>query len=149
MTSATTVNLGKLRPEVKEKWVAALRSGEYQQTKSYLHLVEEDGVDRFCCLGVLCDLAAQEGVVEEGRQSIEAFRDGRQATILYGDYSSYPPDEVEEWAYGVPPDDDWGPWRVTADVFVDPESVSVELVTLNDNRNLTFAEIADRIEAAL
>jgi hypothetical protein len=35
--------------ELKEKWVAALRSGEYQQGRYYLR--SED--DRYCCLGVL------------------------------------------------------------------------------------------------
>lgn len=33
------------------RWVAALRSGEYQQGRHILH-----GTGRFCCLGVLCDI---------------------------------------------------------------------------------------------
>jgi hypothetical protein len=33
---------------IKEKWVAALRSGEYKQTKGYLR--NKKG---YCCLGVL------------------------------------------------------------------------------------------------
>ncbi|SRR6266851_385778 len=41
-----------MNADIKEKWVAALRSGKYQQTREgYL---QKDG--RFCCLGVLCDL---------------------------------------------------------------------------------------------
>lgn len=39
----------KLPEYFKTKWVAALRSGEYEQGESYL---EWD--DKFCCLGVLC-----------------------------------------------------------------------------------------------
>jgi hypothetical protein len=35
--------------QLKAKWVKALRSGEYEQTK---HELECDGA--FCCLGVLC-----------------------------------------------------------------------------------------------
>jgi hypothetical protein len=39
--------------ELKAKWVAALRSGEYVQGTAYL---ESDG--KFCCLGVLCRVAS-------------------------------------------------------------------------------------------
>lgn len=40
-----------MKPEWKKKWLAALRSGEYKQGKNKLR----DG-DRFCCIGVLCDI---------------------------------------------------------------------------------------------
>jgi hypothetical protein len=43
-------------PVMKEKWIAALRSGKYQQG----HLRLRTG-DAFCCLGVLCDLVDHEG----------------------------------------------------------------------------------------
>jgi hypothetical protein len=43
----------KMNPEIKARWVAALRSGEYKQTTGKLR----DG-DAFCCLGVLCNLHA-------------------------------------------------------------------------------------------
>lgn len=39
------------------RWIAALRSGEYAQGKSSLCVAKPDGQpDRFCCLGVLCDV---------------------------------------------------------------------------------------------
>jgi len=41
-----------MNPEVKQMWVDALRSGKYAQGFGAL---EKDG--RFCCLGVLQDLA--------------------------------------------------------------------------------------------
>lgn len=41
----------KLDPEVKEKWLAALRSGEYEQGDGQLCY---NG--KFCCLGVLNDV---------------------------------------------------------------------------------------------
>lgn len=44
--------------EVKALWVAALRSGVYQQTSRVLHR-EENG--EFCPLGVLYDLAVEDG----------------------------------------------------------------------------------------
>ena len=41
-----------MKEEIKNKWVKALRSGEYAQGTGCL---VEDG--RFCCLGVLCDIS--------------------------------------------------------------------------------------------
>ena len=40
-----------MNPEVKEKWVAALRSGKYKQGQGELRSRH----NRFCCLGVLCN----------------------------------------------------------------------------------------------
>jgi hypothetical protein len=41
----------KLDPDVKAKWVAALRSGNYEQG---YHLLKYD--NRYCCLGVFCEI---------------------------------------------------------------------------------------------
>lgn len=38
--------------ELKTKWVAALRSGEYKQGRNRLKWA-----GRYCCLGVLCEVA--------------------------------------------------------------------------------------------
>lgn len=40
-----------MTPELKAKWIAALRSGEYQQGREALCLK-----DTFCCLGVLAEV---------------------------------------------------------------------------------------------
>jgi hypothetical protein len=48
-----------MNPQIKQKWVSALRSGDYQQTKGRLRKE-----DKFCCLGVLCDLYGKENNVE-------------------------------------------------------------------------------------
>src|SRR5580698_2612557 len=40
--------------EVKRKWVADLRSDKYTQGYGKLR-VHIAGIDKFCCLGVLCD----------------------------------------------------------------------------------------------
>lgn len=40
-------------PELKQRWVAALRSEGYKQAKNALRSREGEA---FCCLGVLCDL---------------------------------------------------------------------------------------------
>lgn len=49
--------------EVHDKFVAALRSGKYEQIIGELAQYDDDGKPfAFCVMGVLCDVAAQEGV---------------------------------------------------------------------------------------
>lgn len=43
--------------EVLEKWVATLRSGDYEQGVGRLRRPDE----RYCCLGVLCDILEPNG----------------------------------------------------------------------------------------
>jgi hypothetical protein len=45
---AKIINYEKLSKRFKDKWVKALRSGDYKQTQSTLY----DGKDGYCCLGV-------------------------------------------------------------------------------------------------
>ena len=44
-----------MNQEIKAKWVAALRSGEYKQTREVLK-----SSAGYCCLGVLCDISMRE-----------------------------------------------------------------------------------------
>ena len=46
-----------MNQDVKKLWVDALRSGDYKQGKRWLR-----DNDKFCCLGVLCELAVEMGV---------------------------------------------------------------------------------------
>jgi hypothetical protein len=46
--------------EIKTKWVEALRSGKYEQTR---HTVRDHR--GFCCLGVLCDIAGATWKTDE------------------------------------------------------------------------------------
>ena len=41
-----------MNPELKQKWLEALRSGKYKQGTGLLRSKE----NYFCCLGVLCDI---------------------------------------------------------------------------------------------
>jgi hypothetical protein len=67
----------------RKKWVKALRSGKYKQGRS--HLRRED---RFCCLGVACDLHAKE----TGGQWVEI-----SGTWSYAEESGILPREVRDW----------------------------------------------------
>jgi hypothetical protein len=59
---------GFMNPEIKAKWVAALRSGEYKQGRGRLNRV-----DKFCCLGVLCDLHAKESGGKWEQHTIDEY----------------------------------------------------------------------------
>lgn len=45
-----------MKPEIKAKWLAALKSGGYKQGHGQLRTND----NKFCCLGVLCDIHASE-----------------------------------------------------------------------------------------
>lgn len=118
----------EMNPEVKELWLEALTSGEYTQGTGYL---QKDG--SFCCLGVLCDLAVKAGVA----WSEEKVWNGVSATTYWdynGDNSTTTlPDGVAEWA------------RISASGQFSPEFGDT-LWELNDNRKLTFEQIAAVID---
>lgn len=95
--------------KVMEQWVKALESGEYPQAKNTLHRLvpyageadplmdDESKSVGFCCLGVLCDLAAKAGIVkaeEYGDPAISA--NGR--AVSYNGAESFLPKEVKDWA---------------------------------------------------
>ena len=50
-----------MNKEIKDKWLAALRSGEYKQCRGRLKKGNKN--KSFCCLGVLTDLAIKSGEV--------------------------------------------------------------------------------------
>lgn len=52
-----------MNPSIKAKWVAALRSGEYEQCAGTLR--NDSGM---CCLGVLCDVVNPEGWKKHGNR---------------------------------------------------------------------------------
>lgn len=146
MTNDTTVDVGKLKPEVKAKWLAALRSGEYQQGVSQLRYEDPDKVQRFCCLGVLCDLAVKQGVIEAPE-----LRPGVGSVYVYDGATTLPSSAVTAWAYEVSPGnhDEWMVIEERKGVDGDEYPVFSGLTELNDEQNRTFVEIADVIEESL
>lgn len=113
-----------MRKEVKEKWVTALRSGEYEQGDGQL-CIEYGGTDRkpcFCCLGVLTELAVKEGVVN-----------------WYDPEMGFAPPRVGEWA-GLP--------EGLPEKTIGSLSLQEFLAGMNDD-GVSFSEIADWIERYL
>lgn len=86
-----------MNQEIKARWVEALRSGEYAQTQGSLQrVVAKPGrAAGFCCLGVLCDIAVQDGVVR-------VYPERSESIVHYGaqnDFSgAYLPASVQEWS---------------------------------------------------
>lgn len=51
-----------MKPDIKDKWVTALRSDKYKQGDGHLRFTAINGVTTFCCLGVLCDVMGAEWI---------------------------------------------------------------------------------------
>lgn len=113
-----------MKPEIKKMWVEALRSGKYAQGKGRLR----GNGNNYCCLGVLCDLAVNDGVCKWIKTAYYYSIDDKYAS------NSLPP-VVQSWA-GLEESDP----RVAVgqEVFT--------LIQLNDSYALGFDKIADMIE---
>jgi hypothetical protein len=111
--------------EMKQKWVAALRSGNYKQGEGRLR----DSRNCYCCLGVLCDIS-KRGIW----QSTELGDKYRFVDKINGQSSLY------DIAASI------------ADDLGISGTEQCELIRMNDGKFVqkkTFAEIADWIEANL
>lgn len=115
-----------MRQDIAEKWVAALESGKYVQGKGLLR--DTDG--KYCCLGVLCDLAVEEGIVSKVDDGGATFY-GVDATPLSG-RSALLPSEVMAWSGMAFPDG-----------FMPSQDLS--LTMLNDTFGREFDQIAEMI----
>lgn len=82
-----------MKKSVKKKWVAALESGEYKRGTSRLRKPDEEGVDRFCCLGVLCDIS---GIGDWGVEN--APNSARSYVTENGADYTMPTTQVTRWA---------------------------------------------------
>ena len=66
-----------MKKAIKDKWLKALRSGDYKQAKSVLK--DDDGC--MCCLGVLCDITQKETGGKWTKQDFIAGGEGHDETI--------------------------------------------------------------------
>ncbi len=118
---ATTVE------ERRAVWTKALRSGAYKQGMGKLKKRNEAGVDCYCCLGVIEDLAGTEWTEDPDRDD--------------GTFHTNEEDNVHV------------PSRATADLVglcsiqgMTRNLAGVMLITLNDDDRLTLAQIADVLD---
>jgi hypothetical protein len=121
-----------MNQEVKEKWVAALRSGNYTQGTTVLR----GPGNRFCCLGVLCDLAVKAGVIKDPVSPTRHIVYGKFTnTYYYAGNTQVLPDAVTEWAGLSSPNG-----------YI--KTIRRSLGSLNDS-GTSFDKIADLIEEHL
>lgn len=120
-----------MNSEIKAKWLAALRSGEYPQVQEYL----QNGKGAFCCLGVLCDLYRKE----VGNGGWEIYFAGM--TFILDNVSTpyYPPTRVINWA-GLGES-----WEALNKIRITIDGKENSLAEHND-QGKTFSQIADAIE---
>lgn len=147
-----------MKQEIKDKWVAALRSGDYRQTHGKLakQLSPTEPMGH-CCLGVLCELAIEDGVPI----SREAFPYENGVILRYGPGTNgfsdgQLPGVVATWAglEAKPGSNRCDPklYDVTGGLG---ETFGVSCAEANDGyqyrnvRKHTFSEIADLIEENL
>jgi hypothetical protein len=82
-----------MKPEVKEAWLKALRSGEYQQGIDFLRTDEG-----FCCLGVLCDVYDKQNNNTQSLWKNYNSEHGKTTDYFYLDEVGVLPEKVREWA---------------------------------------------------
>lgn len=117
-----------MKPEIKELWVKALRSGKYEQSRCQLH-----NIAGYCCLGILVDCYVQqsEGKFKWVSSTDESF------CYVPGLHEEYAPEflphdkQFREWTGSIPTDQEYF------------------LTQMNDWKGCNFDEIADYIEGSL
>jgi hypothetical protein len=112
----------EMNPEIKQKWVDALRSGEYKQGRGSLRQKHEGGDATYCCMGVLACLL---GEPEEAMGSSFIYSKSDFASGKYQVRKCHEDDHVPNAR------DRW------------------TLSYFNDKEDRSFLEIADWIEANL
>lgn len=125
--------------QLKAKWIAALRSGEFKQAQGELHDARNDS---YCCLGVLCkavgaewtsfekELWGHDGLYRVMREHVPV-KDGE----LLGDTDGEELEETTCVKFGIP----------DQTIFIHMNDGNTKL----DIKPHSFAEIADYIEKNL
>jgi hypothetical protein len=134
-----------MNSQIKQQWVAALRSGKYSQDTGVLRSTQG-----YCCLGVLCDLYAQEHNeqwdVHRWNTNLGESYDIPENKVseingsdefLFGNELEHLPDTVKMWAGLNHPN----PYVYSDGI----DNEGYHLSVLNDNGK-SFNEIADLIE---
>lgn len=129
-----------MNSKIKEAWVNALRSGEYNQGGEKLR-----GANGYCCLGVLCDIYAKEHNREWDFRGYDD--DGDETNLHPMDYwyfdeeGEFLPKSVMKWAE-LETNNPILRVEDEEDVFAD------EVAHINDS-GYSFSTIADLIQAQL
>lgn len=120
-----------MNPKIKQRWLKALRSGDYRQGINQLR----NEKDQFCCLGVLCNLHAKAHPKLSKTQTNPMSYFGEEGLL---------PIQVQVWA---------GLSHADPEITDEELGFTVNLSSLNDGAGLRepmpFNQIADIIEKHL
>lgn len=104
-----------MNKRIAKKWTKALRSGKYKQG---IGMLRNDN-NEYCCLGVLCELAVKEKIVEK-----------------YLPNNGTLPKEIIRWAE----------IKSSEGQFFNSKNQIKSLIMYNDDEEFTFKEIAGIID---
>lgn len=107
-----------MNQEIKQRWIEALRSGEYKQGYENLY-----HCGKFCCLGVLTDLYIKEHGLQWNQDSADLWSFETEGGVL--------PRSVMQWSGILEPN---------------PIIGNAQATVHNDQRDESFTTIADYIE---
>jgi hypothetical protein len=117
-----------MKKDIAKIWVTALKSGDYKQGSEYLC-----ANDRYCCLGVLCDLYLQED--GSSLSVVEKKKGDKDFTVTwYNHDAEVLPDVVQEWA-GM----NTNTGKYLSDILFESSLAS------DNDQGATFEELADII----
>jgi hypothetical protein len=128
-----------MKPEIKQIWIDALLSGEYEQGRGLLCHIS-DGNTYWCCLGVLTDLAVKSGVEIDKSLDSDSKNSNQEVFYFNGQHEKLP-QAVMDWAGISTPLADFS--------FEDEEEgsvISLNLAEQNDN-GYSFRDLVDEIES--
>ena len=153
-----------MKQAIMTRWVKALRSGKYKQTREQLREAdkEDQPTNAFCCLGVLCDLFAKEHPSAKwlDRKTAEDVLNLKTSGCAFSVADKAAPDGVSVSA-GILPDPvmRWAGIKESNGDFTLTDNVrkrdlddnqaarfADSLTNLNDDAGFNFAEIAAFVE---
>jgi len=107
----------KMTPELKAKWVEALRSNKYTQGRSRLkRLSVGNETPEYCCLGVLCDIISPTWIKHENESRRFTWQNGNDSRDC------------------------------DVAISLISQELQNNLINLNDSQGASFSTIADYIE---
>lgn len=112
-----------MKRDIMLKWVAALRSGKFQQGRRKLVQTAPNGQKLHCCLGALCAISPWKNTYD--RMSWGSTNN----KVL--------PEKIRRWA---------GMASSTGEMTLGTGRITTALSMMNDRRCFSFDEIADSIE---
>jgi hypothetical protein len=136
---------------IKNKWISSLRSGKYKQARGFLR----DEENKFCCLGVLCQM-----YIEETGKAEWKFNDDKKADAMSFYQVKFLDDNWVQETQLLPPQVmQWAGLKSADPTFLSEKQAALrdtehliegpmELSDANDSGE-SFIDIADRLEFGL